>query len=152
MRFPLRANVLACLGRSARYREPLRVSMTTVVAIFDNARDVQAVTRLPRAGFEDTVYDEGIIGEAHSLGLVFAGGSAPAVVWGTAESAVDRELDHHAVVQAFKAHLADYHLPDEVIEAYATTFSHSCEFLLLRPRTNASRRRSKFCGTPGPRE
>jgi hypothetical protein len=59
--------------------------MTTVVAIFDNARDVdQAVTRLARAGFEDTVYDEGIIaGEAHSLGLVFAPGSAPAVVWGT---------------------------------------------------------------------
>jgi hypothetical protein len=44
--------------------------MTTIVAIFDNARDVdQAVTRLGRAGFEDTVFDEGIIaGEAHSLG------------------------------------------------------------------------------------
>jgi hypothetical protein len=50
--------------------------MTTIVAIFDNARDVdQAVTRLARAGFEDTVFDEGIIaGEAHSLGLVFASG------------------------------------------------------------------------------
>ena len=36
----------------------LRRRMTTVVAIFDNARDVdQAVTRLARAGFEDTVYD-----------------------------------------------------------------------------------------------
>ena len=48
--------------------------MTTMVAIFDNASDVdQAVTRLGRAGFEDTVFDEGIIaGEAHSLGLVFA--------------------------------------------------------------------------------
>ena len=45
-----------------------------MVAIFDNARDVdQAVTRLGRAGFEDTVFDEGIFaGEAHSLGLVFA--------------------------------------------------------------------------------
>jgi hypothetical protein len=61
--------------------------MTTVVAIFDNARDVdQAVTRLARAGFNDTVYDEGIIaGEGRSLGLVFAPGSAPAVVWGTPE-------------------------------------------------------------------
>ena len=30
--------------------------MTTIVAIFDNARDVdQAVTRLARAGFEDAV-------------------------------------------------------------------------------------------------
>jgi hypothetical protein len=53
--------------------------MTTIVAIFDNARDVdQAVTRLARAGFEDTVFDEGIIaGEAHSLGLVFASGFGP---------------------------------------------------------------------------
>lgn len=33
---------------------------------------------------------------------------------------------------AFKAHLADYRLPDEVIEAYATTFSHNGEFLLLK--------------------
>lgn len=108
--------------------------MTTVVAIFDNARDLdQAVTRLAGAGFDDTVYDEGIIaGEAHSLGLVFAPGSAPAVVWGTPESAVPRKTDHHAVVRAFKAHLADYRLPDEVIEAYATTFSHNGEFLLLR--------------------
>jgi hypothetical protein len=111
--------------------------MTTVVAIFDNARDVdQAVTRLARAGFEDAVYDEGIIAaEAHSLGLVFAPGSAPAVVWGTPESDVYRKQDHHAVVRAFKAHLADYHLPDQVIEAYAATFSHSGEFLLLKSKS-----------------
>jgi hypothetical protein len=58
--------------------------MTTIVAIFDNARDVdQAVIRLARAGFEDTVFDEGILaGEAYSLGMVFAPGSAPPAVWG----------------------------------------------------------------------
>jgi hypothetical protein len=108
--------------------------MTTVVAIFDNARDVdQAVMRLARAGFNDTVYDEGIIaGEGRSLGLVFAPGSAPAVVWGTPESSVHRKPHHHAIVRAFKAHLADYRLPEEVIEAYATTFSHSGEFLLVK--------------------
>jgi hypothetical protein len=62
--------------------------MTTIVAIFDNARDVdQAVTRLARAGFEDTVFDEGILaGEAHSLGLVFASGFGPLEVWGTPET------------------------------------------------------------------
>jgi hypothetical protein len=108
--------------------------MTTIVAIFDNARDVdQAVTRLARAGFEDTVFDEGIIaGEAHSLGLVFAPGSAPPAVWGAPETASRRKPDHQTIVQAFKTHLADYHVPDEIIEAYAMTFSHSGEFLLVR--------------------
>jgi hypothetical protein len=79
--------------------------MTTIVAIFDNARDVdQAVTRLARAGFEDTVFDEGIIaGEAHSLGLVFASGSAPPAVWGTPETASRRKPDHQTIVQAFKS-------------------------------------------------
>jgi hypothetical protein len=108
--------------------------MTTIVAIFDNARDVdQAVTRLARAGFEDTVFDEGIIaGEAHSLGLVFAPGSAPPAVWGTPETHSGRKPDHQTIVQAFKTHLADYRVPDEIIEAYAMTFSHSGEFLLVR--------------------
>jgi hypothetical protein len=108
--------------------------MTTIVAIFDNARDVdQAVTRLARAGFEDTVFDEGIIaGEAHSLGLVFAPGSAPPAVWGAPETPSRRKPSHQTIVQAFKSHLDDYHLPDEVIEAYAMTFSHSGEFLLVR--------------------
>jgi hypothetical protein len=36
--------------------------MTTVVAIFDNSRDVdRAATRLARAGLEDAIYGEGII-------------------------------------------------------------------------------------------
>jgi hypothetical protein len=68
--------------------------------------------------------------KAHSLGLVFAPGSAPPVVWETPESAVERKPDDQTVVRAFKAHLADYHLPDELIAAYATTFSHSGESLL----------------------
>jgi len=108
--------------------------MTTIVAIFDNARDVdQAVTRLAREGFEDTVFDEGIIaGEAHSLGLVFASGFGPPEVWGTPETPSRRKPDHQTIIQAFKSHLSDYHLPDEIIEAYAMTFSHSGEFLLVK--------------------
>ena len=47
--------------------------MTTVVAIFDNSRDVdRAVTRLARAGLEDEVYDEVII-------------AAEAKIWQTAK-------------------------------------------------------------------
>jgi hypothetical protein len=109
--------------------------MTTSVGIFDNARDLdKAVERLARAGFEDTVYDEAIVaGEAVNIGSpVFASGYAPAVVWGSAEPALPRRPGHHAIARAFKAHLAHYHLPDEMIEAYATTFLHNGEFVLVR--------------------
>ena len=34
------------------------------------------------------------------------------------------EPDFDAIVRAFKTRLADYHLPNEVINAYATTFYH----------------------------
>jgi hypothetical protein len=47
--------------------------MKTVVGIFDNARDLdKAIERLARAGFQDTVYDEAIVGGE-------PGGSGPAV-------------------------------------------------------------------------
>ena len=46
--------------------------MTTIVGIFDNARDLdKAVGRLARAGFEDSVYDEAIVaGEPGNFGAV----------------------------------------------------------------------------------
>jgi hypothetical protein len=109
--------------------------MTTIVGIFDNARDLdKAVGRLARAGFEDTVYDEAIVaGQACDVGpAVFAPGYAPAVVWGSAEPALPPKPGQHAIARAFKAHLAHYHLPDEMIEAYATTFFHNGEFVLVR--------------------
>jgi hypothetical protein len=109
--------------------------MTAIVGIFDNGRDLdKAVGRLARAGFEDTVYDEAIVaGEGLNIGPpVFAPGYAPAVVWGSAERALPHKPGHRAIALAFKAHLAHYHLPDEMIEAYATTFFHNGEFVLIR--------------------
>ena len=112
--------------------------MTTIVGIFDNARDLdKAVERLARAGFEDTVYDEAIVAEEPSNAgpMVFAPGYAPAMVWGSAEPTLKPKPDRHArhaIVEAFKAHLADYHLPNDVIAAYATTFFHNGEFVLVR--------------------
>ena len=35
-------------------------------------------------------------------------------------------------VQAFRAHLADCHLPDGVIEGYVTSFCHDGKFVLVR--------------------
>ena len=37
----------------------------------------------------------------------------------------------YAIVRAFKTRLADYHLPDSVINAYATTFYHNGKFILV---------------------
>jgi hypothetical protein len=108
--------------------------MTTIVGIFDNARDLdKAVGKLARAGFEDCVYDEAILaGEPGSSGaVVFSPGYGPAVAWGSAEPTLPTKPGRHSVAQAFKAHLADYHLPSDVIEGYATTFYHS-EFVLVR--------------------
>ena len=62
--------------------------MTTVVGIFDNARDLDhAIDRLARDGFQDTVYDEAIVeGEPANTGrpVVFAPGYAPAMVFRSA--------------------------------------------------------------------
>ena len=62
--------------------------MTTIVGIFDNARDLdKAIGRLARAGFEDSVYEEAIVaGEPGNFGAaVFSPGYGPAVAWGSAE-------------------------------------------------------------------
>jgi hypothetical protein len=108
--------------------------MTTIVAIFDNARGVdQAVTRLARAGFEDTVFDEGLLLEKR----IVSGSSSLQV--SLRRRFGERPKQALIVSQITKRsfgplsrHLADYRLPDEVIEAYAMTFSHSGEFLLVR--------------------
>jgi hypothetical protein len=110
--------------------------MTTIVGIFDNARDLDgAVERLAGVGFEETVYDEAIVaGEAGNVGPVLASGlgTAPGIV---VEPYVPPEPDRQAIVRAFKAHLTKYHLPDKVIESYATTFYHSGKFVLVRTDT-----------------
>ena len=107
----------------------------TIVGIFDNARYLdKAVERLARARFEHTVYNESIVGEeAINVGPpVFASGLAPAVAWGSAERAVPSKPSQDTIVRAFKAHLAHWHLPNNLIEAYASTFSQNGEFVLVR--------------------
>jgi hypothetical protein len=112
--------------------------MTTIIGIFDNARDLdKAVNNLARAGFEDTVYDESIVAEDAPKGepIAFALGHMPANFWGNAKSALPSKPDRSAVIRAFKAHLADYKLPDDVIEGYAITLHHS-EFVLVKTPAN----------------
>jgi len=52
------------------------------------------------------------------VGPVLAPGVVPAEGLGSVES------DLPTIVRAFRSHLADYHLPDDVTEAYATAFYH----------------------------
>ena len=118
--------------------------MTTIVGIFDNARDLdKAIERLARAGFQDTVYDEAIVGEEPSGGgpVVFAPGYGPPAAWGSSAEPESRpkpgQHAQHAIVKAFKAHLADYDLPADVIQAYAITFYHNGKFILVK--TDAKR-------------
>jgi len=115
--------------------------MTTIVGIFDNSRDLdQAVERLAAARFDDTVYDEAIVtqeaGNVSPVGPVPVGPVlAPGVV--PAEGLGSVEPDLPTIVRAFKSHLADYHLSNDVIEAYAATFYHKGKFVLVR--TDAER-------------
>jgi hypothetical protein len=115
--------------------------MTTIVGIFDDTWNVEkAVERLAAAGFEDTVYDEAIVAEQPgSAGAIptRAPGSAPEMVLGSGAPNLLSKADRHAILQAFKAQLGHYHLPHEVIEAYATAFLHNGKFLLVR--TDAER-------------
>ena len=55
---------------------------------------------------------------------------APSVV---SEEVTDKtEPERPNLVRAFKSHLTEYQLPDEVIEGYATTFDHGGKFILVR--------------------
>jgi PAS domain S-box-containing protein len=109
--------------------------MTTIVGIFDNERDLdKSVGRLAHAGFKYTIYDEAIVaGEQGNFGsVVFSPSYGPTVSWGSTEPALLSKRGRYRVVQAFKAHLADYDLPNKVIEAYASTFSENGHFVLVK--------------------
>ena len=109
---------------------------SVIVGIFDNAQDLeQADKQLAAAGFEATVYDESLVADEPDrvdpvspvpVGPLLAPGAVPV------EDVGSVEFDMPAAVRAFKSHLADCHLPEDVIEAYAAAFSHKGNFILVR--------------------
>jgi hypothetical protein len=109
---------------------------SVIVGVFDNGQDLdRAVERLAAAGFEGTVYDKTIVaeqlGKAGPVGPVPVGAVlAPGVV--PAEGLDSVQSDLPPIISAFKSHLADWHLPDDVVEAYATAFYHEGKFVLVR--------------------
>ena len=105
------------------------------VGIFDNAHDLeQAVAQLAGAGFDGTaVYDEAIVAKEPRNVAPVGHVIAPGVVAVEAAGSVERDVrDVPNIVRAFKSHLADYDLPDQVIEGYTTTFYHGGKFVLVR--------------------
>jgi hypothetical protein len=113
---------------------------SVTVGIFDNAHDLErAVAQLAGAGFDGTaVYDEAIGLQEPSnvapVGPVPVGPVlAPGVVSAEVADSVERDVrDVPNIVRAFKSHVADYDFPDQVIEAYTTTFYHGGKFVLVR--------------------
>ena len=58
----LRGVITKSWNKSRGRRRSDSRTMTTIVGIFDNARDLdKAIERLARAAFQDTVYDEAIV-------------------------------------------------------------------------------------------
>ena len=111
--------------------------MTTIVGIFDDTSDLDRVLeRLADSGVDATVYDEALLteepGSVDPAGPTLAPGAVPEVVLGAGEPNLLNKRDKSSVVRAFRGHLADYDLSEEVIEAYASTFLHSGKFVLVK--------------------
>jgi hypothetical protein len=141
----LPVTLLRTTAQGAGFESSLEMTNTAkrqsvTVGIFDNADELeQAVAQLASAGFDGTaVYDEAIVAQEPGkvapfgpvpVGPVLAPGVVPAEVAGSVERDV-RDVPN--IVSAFKSHLSDYDLPDQVIEAYTTTFYHGGKFVLVR--------------------
>src|ERR1700704_1635342 len=112
--------------------------MTTIVGIFDSAENLEEVAkRLAAAELDATILDEAILAQeprsADPAGAVLVAGAVPEGGAGKEEPNLRPRRDKHSILRDFKARLTqDYHLSDEVIEAYATTLAHSGKFVLVR--------------------
>ena len=88
--------------------------MTIVVGIFDSPQALdEAVVQLNEHGFDETVYDQSIV--AQEMGV-----------------ARPTAQDKHAIIEAFKSHLKEYHVPSEVIASYATSFFHEGKIVIVK--------------------
>jgi hypothetical protein len=112
--------------------------MTTVVAIFDAAEQVEdAVNRLTTAGLDAAVVDENSLaqepGSVDPVGPAVVPGAAAEIIAGRDASNLIPKRDKNVLGRAFRARLdEDYGLADDVIDGYATTFAHDGKFVLVR--------------------
>ena len=102
-------------------KDPAEIG-SVIVGIFDDSQDLEeANKRLVAAGFEGAVYGAAFRAEEScevapmAVGPVLAPGFVPP------DGSEERESGL-SEIDAFRSHLADCHLRDEVIEAYATSY------------------------------
>ena len=103
-----------------------------LVGIFDDAQDLErAAERLAAEGFEYIIFDEALATEEPCnvdpipVGPVLAVGPVPAQDHNT-------QSDLSAIGRTVRARLADYNLPDDVIETYATALYRKGKLALVR--------------------
>jgi hypothetical protein len=119
-------------------KDPAKME-SVVVGVFDNSQDLEeADKRLAAEGFEGAVYDEAVGADEScevtpvTVGPVLAPTVAPT------DGSGGRESDLPGL-DAFRSHLAGCHLPDDVIEAYASGYAHQGRFLVVRTEPEAAK-------------
>jgi hypothetical protein len=112
-------------------KDPAEIE-SIVVGIFDDSQQrEEAEKRLAAAGFEAAVYgaafraDESCDVNPVAVGTVLAPGFVPP------DGSEDRESGRSRI-DTFRSHIAEFHLRDEVIDAYATAYSNQGRFLVVR--------------------
>lgn len=112
--------------------------MKTVVGIFDEPEKLEEATRrLATAKIDAVVLDETNLaqepGSVDPVRPALVPGAAAEVVAGREEPNLLPKRDKQSLIRAFRERLTeDYKLTDDVTEAYATTFSHSGKFVVVR--------------------
>jgi hypothetical protein len=103
-----------------------------LVGLFDDAQELErAAERLAAEGFEYTIFDEALATEEPCVvdpipvGPLLAVGPIPAQ-----ERNTDSDLS--AIGRTARSRLVDYHLPDDVIETYATALYRRGKLALVR--------------------
>ena len=127
-------------------------AQSVIVGIFDDPQYLDlTVLRLASEDIENTAYDEAFVAEE----LIKTCAGPIAVCPGRLAGAIAQKAsgcDSPALVLEFKSQLYDYQLPDEVIEAYATIFSHNGKFVLIEADADRADRIRRSCGIRMPHE
>ena len=106
---------------------------TTIVAIFDNAVDLdRGLTRLAEESFHDVIAHDGIASnEASDEGLLRPNFEQSTTSEERGSGRKARKVSLSAIVNAFKKSLAEHHLSEDVIEGYADNFVHEGKFAIV---------------------
>jgi hypothetical protein len=112
---------------------------SVIVGVFDNSQDLEeADKRLAAEGFEGAVYDEAGGANESSEATPVAVGPVLAPSVAATDGTGGGESDLPAI-DAFRSYLADCRLPEDVIEAYASSYAHQGKFLVVRTEPECSK-------------